>query len=185
LRIKSISHTGLTVSNFESAVRWYHEKFGFLLVSEDRLGKAETAKLFPLYGVKDAVVRLGFLRAPGGSVVEIFQFEPASEGGRAVWNAPGFTHIALNVSALPRVTAKLAAEGVEFATTIQRTGKVEWVFLLDPDGNLIELIDLKAARPLLKIAGGIVGRVFMRGKFAPYYRRPADASSGRGAGSAT
>lgn len=169
MRIKSISHAGLTVSNFEAAVRWYHDKFGFLLVSEDKMEPAVTEKLFSLYRVKDARVRLGFLRAPGGSVLEIFQFEPAAEGAPAVWNSPGFTHIALNVSALPATVQRLQAEGVQFATPIQRTGEVEWTFLLDPDGNLIELIDLKAARPLLKTVGGLVGALLKRSKFARYY----------------
>ena len=169
MRIKSISHSGLTVSDFRSAVAWYHEHFGFLLVSEDRLGPEETRELFPLYQVEGARVRMGFLMAPRGAVIELFQFEPARQGGAAVWNAPGFTHVALDVSGLRGWVERLSAVGVEFVTEPRRTGKVEWAFLRDPDGNLVELIDLKAARPALKAIGGLLGSTLKKGKYSTYY----------------
>lgn len=170
MKIKSISHAGLTVSDFQRSVAWYNEHFGFLLVSEDRLDQAMTASLFPLYGVKEARVRMGFLRAPGGSVIELFEFEPKKEGEPAIWNAPGFTHVALNVSGVPAWIERLEARGVEFVTPAQRTGNIDWAFLRDPDGNLVELIDLKASRPALKLVGGILGSALKRGKFAGYYK---------------
>jgi len=178
MKVKSISHSGLTVSDFEKAVRWYHERFGFLLVSEEILEPAATKALFPLYKVEGAKVRMGFLRAPGGSVLEIFQFQPALSRGAAgnhpTWNAPGFTHFALNVSGLAGWVKRLEAENVEFVTKPSKTGKVDWVFLKDPDGNLVELIDLKAARLALKYLGQILGTALKRGKFATYYapKRP-------------
>lgn len=169
MRIKSISHAGLTVSDFEAAVAWYHEHFGFLLVSEDRLGPEETRELFPLYRVEGARVRMGFLRAPRGAVIELFQFEPARDGAATVWNAPGFTHVALDVSGLEAWVKGLTAAGVEFVTQRQRTGNVEWAFLKDPDGNLVELIDLKALRPAIRTVGGLLGSAMKLGKFSPYY----------------
>ena len=174
MRVKSVSHAGLTVSDFGRAVRWYHEHFGFLLVSEDILEPEATKALFPLYRVEGARVRMGFLRAPGGSVIEIFQFEPAASRGAAgnhpTWNAPGFTHVALNVSGVAAWMERLEGKGVAFVAGPARTGNVDWAFLRDPDGNLVELIDLKAARPALKAVGGILGASLKRGKFAPYYR---------------
>jgi len=169
VKVKSVCHAGLTVSDFEAAVRWYHGKFGFLLVSEEILEPEATRRLFPLYKVEGARVRLGFLRAPGGSVLEIFEFSPKASGGAPVWNAPGFTHVALNVSGLPRWYESLKAEGVEFVAPPAKTGDVDWVFLKDPDGNLVELIDLKVSRPALKFVGGLLGAALKRGKFAGYY----------------
>jgi catechol 2,3-dioxygenase-like lactoylglutathione lyase family enzyme len=170
MRIKSISHAGLTVSDFERSVAWYHEHFGFLLVSEDILDQETTSSLFPLYGVREARVRMGFLRAPGGSVIELFEFEPARRGGPAIWNAPGFTHVAFNVSGVAKWIGMLGSKGVEFVTPAQRTGNIDWAFFKDPDGNLVELIDLKASRPALKLVGGILGSALKRGKFAGYYK---------------
>ena len=173
MRVKSICHAGLTVSDFGRAVRWYHENFGFLLVSEDVLEPEATKELFPLYRVEAARVRMGFLRAPGGSVIEIFQFEPAATrgaaGNRPTWNAPGFTHVALNVSHVADWVSRLEAKGIRFTTRPTRTGSVDWAFFEDPDGNLLELIDLKAARPALKLIGGLLGSSLKKGKFASYY----------------
>jgi catechol 2,3-dioxygenase-like lactoylglutathione lyase family enzyme len=173
MRVKSISHSGLTVSDFGRAVRWYHERFGFYLVSEDVLEPEATRELFPLYRVEGATLRMGFLRAPGGSVIELFQFEPALSRGEAgnhpTWNAPGFTHVAMNVSGIEAWVRDLEAKGVQFVTRPARTGDVEWVFLRDPDGNLVELIDLKASRPALKLVGGLLGAILKRGRFAAYY----------------
>ncbi len=169
MRIKSICHAGLTVSDFSAAVRWYHEKFGFLLVSEDVLEPGETEALFPLYRVSGARVRMGFLRAPGGSVLELFEFEPKEAGRAAVWNAPGFTHVAFNVSDVEAWCERLRAEGVEFVAPPSKTRGTEWVFLRDPDGNLVELIDLKALRPALRFLGGVLGVLLKRGQFAAHY----------------
>jgi catechol 2,3-dioxygenase-like lactoylglutathione lyase family enzyme len=169
MRVKSISHAGLTVSSFERAVAWYNENFGFLLVSEDYLGPEETRELFPLYGVKDAKVRMGFLRGPGGSVIELFEFDPKTKASPAIWNAPGYTHVAMNVSGVAGWVERLKAKGVKFVIPPHKTGNVDWVFLRDPDGNLVELIDLKASRTALRFVGGILGASLKRGKFAPYY----------------
>ena len=171
MKAHSICHAGLTVSDFEAAVRWYHDTFGFLLVSEDVLEPASTKALFPLYGVEGARVRMGFLRAPGGSVLELFEFSPKAEKRAAVWNAPGFTHIAMNVSGVARWYERLSAEGADFVTPPQRTGSVDWVFMRDPDGNLVELIDMKALRPAVRLIGGALGAALKRGKFSKYYKK--------------
>lgn len=169
MKIKGVCHAGLTVSDFERAVAWYHDRFGFLLVSEQVLEPAETASLFPLYRVEGARVRLGFLRAPGGSVLEIFSFDPAVPGSPATWNAPGFTHVAFHVAGVAAWKRRLEAEGVPFVVEPRSTAGTDWVFLRDPDGNLVELIDLKANRPALRFAGGLLGAALKKGKFAPYY----------------
>lgn len=170
MKARSICHAGLTVSDFGAAVRWYHDTFGFLLVSEDVLEPERTKELFPLYGVEGARVRMGFMRAPGGSVLEIFEFSPKAERWEPTWNAPGFTHLAMNVSGVSSWYERLKADGESFVTPPQRTGSVDWVFMRDPDGNLVELIDLKALRPAIRLVGGALGSIMRRRKFAGYYR---------------
>ncbi len=169
MKALSICHAGLTVSDFGAAVRWYHETFGFLLISEDVLEPADTKNLFPLYKVEGARVRMGFLRAPGGSVLEIFEFSPKAPFENTRWNAPGFTHIALNVKNVARWYQELTARGIRFVTPPNRTGDVDWVFLEDPDGNLVELIDLKVKRPAIRLVGSILGSILRRGAFSKYY----------------
>ena len=68
---------------------------------------------------------------------------------------------------------------MEFVTPLQRTGNVEWAFLRDPDGNLVELIDLKVLRPALKAVGGLLGTSLKRGKYCGLLPRTAVGGTGR------
>ncbi|MBN2658496.1 MAG: VOC family protein, partial [Spirochaetales bacterium] len=71
MKVKSLSHVGLTVSDFASAVRWYHDKFGCRLIDDNTLPPAQVTALKDLYGLENSSIKLGFLRVPGGGVVEI------------------------------------------------------------------------------------------------------------------
>ena len=169
MRIKSISHTGLTVSSLENAVKWYHEMFGMRLIDEQVLGKEQAEGLSSLYGVPETEIRLGFLRARGGGVIELFQFTPPLPPSPVVWARPGFTHAAFAVTNIPMWYKVLKDKEVCFFSEPQNTGKNQWVFLKDPDGNLIELIDLKSNYSAIKYAGGIAGHFMAKGKFKKYY----------------
>ncbi len=169
-KIHEIGHVGVTVSDFEAAVAWYHEMFGFYLVSEMTVEGEAANALSDLYGERDLTVRLGFMRAPGGGVLEIFQFTPAAPPEPVRWNRVGYTHLALSVSNVAVLTERLKAKGVEFVLDEpQFLGGAHWIFFKDPDGNLIELIDLHANRLPLKYLGGVIGRQYRSGKYSPYY----------------
>lgn len=169
LKIRSLSHVGVTISNFEKSVKWYYEKFGFRLIDEQILPKEQVNGLYNLYGLKDATVRLGILRAPKGGVVEIFEFKPAQEKTELVWNRPGITHLTLDVKNVNKWYKRLSGMGVKFYSPPQKTGVNEWVFLEDPDGNLIEMIDLKTNYFVIRILGGIAGWIMSKTKFKSYY----------------
>ena len=114
---------------------------------------------------------MGFLRAPDGSVLEIFQFSPPAEPEPVDWTRPGYTHIALSVRNVPGWVARLEARGIEFITPEPHfVGGAHWVFFRDPDGNLVELIDLHTNRLPLKYLGGLVGRQLRLGRWASHYR---------------
>ena len=169
MKIRSLSHVGVTVSSFEKSVKWYYEKFGFRLIDEQILSKEQVKGLHNLYGLEGAEVRLGFLRAPKGGVVEIFEFSEAQTKTKLAWNSPGLTHLTLDVKNVNRWYKKLLEMGVIFRSPPQKTGVNEWVFLEDPDGNLIELIDLKSNYFVIRLLGGIAGKVMAKRKFKKYY----------------
>ncbi len=169
MKIRSFSHVGLTVSNFEVAVKWYHDMFGFRLIDEQVLDAEQVNNLYALYRLHNTKVRLGFLRAPKGGVVEIFEFTPSKSPQDVCWNKPGLTHITLDVKNIEKWYQHLKSKDVHFFSKPQRTGKVEWVFLKDPDGNLIELIDLKANYQIIRLLGGVAGKAMAKGKFRKYY----------------
>ena len=75
MRVRSFSHAGITVSNFNEAVRFYWDVFGCPLV-----GVADTPsdRVRTFFGVDAAQPRskIGWIRVPGGGVLEIFEFQP-------------------------------------------------------------------------------------------------------------
>ncbi|MCQ1529487.1 VOC family protein [Lutispora saccharofermentans] len=169
MKVRSLSHAGLTVSSFEKAVKWYHESFGCWLISEQTLPREQVKELRELYGVEDASVRLGFLRFPKGGVIEIFEFTPLLPVEKMRWNKPGPTHITLDVKNVPKWYEHLKDKGVYFFSPPQDTDGNKWVFMKDPDGNLIELIDLKFNYPAIRILGSLIGKIMAGGKFKKYY----------------
>lgn len=175
MNIRSVSHVGLTVSDFERSVRWYSEMFGFKLVSEQILDEEQVSELYSLYELDNNSIRLGFLRGRKGGVIEIFEFQSSLPAEHMTWNRPGPTHITLDVKNVKRWYRDLKDRGVEFCTEPQVTDGNEWIFLKDPDGNLIELIDLKHNYYLIRALGGIAGWFMARGKFKEYYLEAGDA----------
>lgn len=170
MRIKSMSHVGLTVTDFDAAVKWYHEIFGFLLIDESTLPAEQVKQLENLYGMDNVSIRLGFLRAPGGSIIEIFEFDRKAVPENVKWNRPGPTHITFDVRKIKKWYKALTAENVEFFSEPQSTKGAEWVFLKDPDGNLIELIDMKMNNTIIKsFIGAVAGILFKRTKYRKCY----------------
>lgn len=169
MKIKSFSHVGITVNDFKSAVQWYNLNFGFKLIDEQYIDKDKVNELNKLYGVKDTSIHLGFLRTPKGGVIEIFEFSVKNDKAKLNWSIPGVTHLTLNVNNVEQWYKELSKRGIKFLCAPQKTGRIQWVFLEDPDGNLIELIDLKENRLIIKTIGGLVGSIMKKGKFKNYY----------------
>lgn len=169
MKIKSLSHVGITVSDFEKTVNWYDKMFGFKLIDEQFMTEEQVNKLTNLYGIKNMSIHLGFLRCPKGGVIEIFEFSEKEEGQKVIWNRNGITHLTLDVNHVEKWYCKLREKGVSFFSEPQRTGAVEWVFLQDPDGNLIELIDLKSNYFSIRHLGFIVEKVMCK-KYQKYYK---------------
>ncbi|WP_124055080.1 VOC family protein [Arcanobacterium ihumii] len=168
-KIHGLNHCGVTVSDFESAVKWYNKMFGFHLVNELHIDGDAADKLACLYGQKGMTVRLGFLGTQSNAMLEIFEFKPKELGQSTHWNQAGYSHAAVGVSNVPAVKRTLEAKGVEFVTGVQFTDGAHWAFMKDPDGNLVEIIDFHANRIVLDLASNIVGRVMKKAKFGSYY----------------
>ena len=112
MRARSFSHVGLTVSDFNRAVRFYWEVFGCPLV-----GVADTPsdRVRTFFGV-DApapTCKIGWIRAPGGGVLEIFEFRPAQPSVTVPWNRIGLTHFSFNVRNTQRWYDYLVSKGIE------------------------------------------------------------------------
>ena len=99
MRARSFSHVGLTVSDFNKAVKFYSEFFGCPLVG---VADAPPERVRSFFGVDAPAPRckIGWIRVPGGGVLEIFAFEPSRPPVVIPWNRIGLTHFSFNVTNL-------------------------------------------------------------------------------------
>ena len=152
MRVRSFSHCGITVSSFNKAVQFYWDVFGCPLV-----GVADTPpdRVRTFFGIEAGQAaqprcKIGWIRIPGGAVIEIFEFQPQLPPTVIPWNRVGLTHISFNVRNTQRWYHYLRSKGVECLSTPERSPRGHMFFFArDFDGNLIEMMDLglHALRP--------------------------------------
>ena len=173
MRARSFSHVGLTVSDFNRTVRFYWDVFGCPLV-----GVADTPpdRVRSFFGVEgDAPsCKIGWIRVPGGGVLEIFAFEPKMGPQPIPWNRVGLTHFSFNVRNTQRWYDYLRSKGVECLSPPEQSPRGHsFFFARDMDGNLIELIDLGYMHYVVQWLGPLGGWLFRRGMYRQYYELPA------------
>jgi catechol 2,3-dioxygenase-like lactoylglutathione lyase family enzyme len=169
VKVRSFSHTGITVSDFNRAVKFWWDIFRCPLVG---VSEAPADRIGGFFGVpaRDATCRIGWIRIPGGAVIEIFHFEPKLPADAVAWNRVGLTHICLNVRNIHRWHQHLVDNGVEVLGPPEQSPRGHWLFFCkDFDGNLIEITDLKHMYHVLGWLGPLGGLVFRRGMYKQYY----------------
>jgi catechol 2,3-dioxygenase-like lactoylglutathione lyase family enzyme len=171
MRARSFSHVGITVSDFNRFVQFYWDVFGCPLV-----GVADTPpeRVRSFFGV-DAPApscKIGWIRVPGGSILEIFEFRPQLGSQPIPWNRVGLTHFSFNVRNTQRWYDYLVSKGVECVSKPERSPRGHtFFFARDCDGNLIEMIDLGYMYFVLQWLGPLGGWLFRRGMYKKYYER--------------
>ena len=169
MKARSFSHSGITVSDFNRAVRFYWEIFGCPLVG---VSDAPPERMRGFFGVDApaATCKIGWIRIPGGAVIEIFHFEPQQPAEPVVWNRLGLTHICLNVRGIQKWHDYLVSKGVTIVSPPEQSPRGHWLFFVkDFDGNLIEITDLGHMYYVLKWGGPLGGWIFRRGMYRKYY----------------
>jgi catechol 2,3-dioxygenase-like lactoylglutathione lyase family enzyme len=139
------AHTNLIARDWRVLATFYESVFGCRLIPPERdLSGDAVARGSQVPG---AALRGVHLLLPGhgpeGPTLEIFTYAPVAEGPPPLANRPGFGHIAFAVSDVGEaVAAVLAAGGSrhgDVVTTSAGSRHVTWVYVRDPEGNLIEL----------------------------------------------
>ena len=187
MKARSFSHCGITVSSFNKAVKFYWEVFGCPLVgvadtppdrvrsffgvateAESRRSPAEARSATA--GEGGPRCKIGWIRVPGGAVLEIFEFQPQLPPRVVPWNGVGLTHISFNVRNLNKWHDYLTRKGVECVSRPERSPRGHsFFFARDFDGNLIELMDLGYMHYVLQWLGPLGGWIFRRGMYRQYY----------------
>lgn len=172
MKIKSLCHAGLTVRDLEASARWYWDVFSLPLVAAGEMSREDLDRMKALYRLDDCSLKFGMLLCPKGGTIEIFEFSRTEESEHS-WNSPGITHITFDVKKISRWHEKLSArQDVEVLTPVQNTDGNEWFFFRDPDGNLVELMDLKFNYFLMRYMGRIAGFFMRKFQYKSVYKVP-------------
>jgi glyoxylase I family protein len=171
MKVRSFSHVGITVSSFNRFVQFYSDVFGCRLVG---VADHPSERVRTFFGVEGArSLKVGWVRVPGGGILEIFEFQPQQPAAPIPWNRVGLTHFSFNVRNTRKWHDYLVSKGVEIVTTPERSPRGQWFFFVrDFDGNLIELIDLGFMHYVLALGGALGGWLFRRGMYRQYYQAP-------------
>jgi catechol 2,3-dioxygenase-like lactoylglutathione lyase family enzyme len=137
-------HVGITVKSLEKTIDFYKKYFGFELENSFTFPAAFFENNRVLYNLEDGIsAPAAFLKSPDGVVLELFEFSKQLPFQAAEWNRPGYHHLCFKVENVPEKYQEMKADGVEFYFEPGFRGDPKngeyWVFLKDPDGNMIEL----------------------------------------------
>ena len=139
-------HTNLVAKDWIRLARFYQQVFGCVMVPPER--RLEGKWLEDATGVPDAQIRGAQLRLPGygeeGPTLEIFQYDQEEGRPKTAVNRPGFAHIAFAVEEVEAAREAVIAAGGGVvgeivSVEIPPAGKVIFVYVTDPEGNIIEL----------------------------------------------
>ena len=149
-RIVAADHTGITVSNLERSLAFWHDVLGFEY-SHTTHQKGKMAE--EITGVADAEINLAVVKAPGGHKIELLEYLAPADRKKRTGLRPcdvGHVHVALTVDDLEAVLNTIAASGCKEAgepqtlTSGPNAGK-RVVYVRDPDGTTIEFMELPAS----------------------------------------
>jgi len=137
-----LTHIGICVSDWERALRFYRDLLGFQYLSELQVAGEPTDTLLQL---RNVTLRAIYLERDGTRIELLHYPTPGHQGdGRPrAMNQLGLTHLSLRVDNLAATVDALKQAGVR----ILEKSRIDIpafdaaaVFITDPDGTLIELV---------------------------------------------
>lgn len=143
--IDAVAHIGITVEDLERSVKFYCENFGFNYLRGAHFSRPFFEKNHSLYHLSPETTQChtAVLESPDHNMqLELFRFTNHLAPEQTPWNRCGFTHFAMTTSDVPSMVAQLQKNNVEFCIDMDvRPDGGHWVFVRDPDGNLIEIME--------------------------------------------
>ena len=130
---------GITVADLDRAVDFYAETFDLDVVAECAVGGDAFAEAVAVEGASAAFAHLD----AGGSIVELVEYEPAGEESAdpPELNRPGATHLGLTVDDVEAFYDGLADDVETLSPPRTTESGTTVLFVRDPEGNLIEVLD--------------------------------------------
>lgn len=145
-----IHHTAISTPNLARLIRFYQEMFGFERVQEFGWPRG-VGMINGVIGLPDCAAKAAMLRR-GDSMLELFEFSHPTPRPQDT-NRPacdhGYTHICFHVEDVVAEHARCEAAGMRFHCKPESSGGLAFTYGRDPDGNVIELLQvLDANHPI-------------------------------------
>jgi catechol 2,3-dioxygenase-like lactoylglutathione lyase family enzyme len=145
-RIKSVDHTGITVSSLDEALSFWVGAMGFKHLYTWDFENSSFVE--GLVGVKEAAMRLAMVEGPG-HLIELLEYR--SPDDRRIMKPRscdvGSVHVAFYVAGIDALLARLAAAGwnalgkVQTVESGERAG-LRLIYVRGPDGVTLEFLQL-------------------------------------------
>lgn len=146
--LKGIVHVGLTVKDLDRSVAFYRDVLGLAYLGEMKMEGPETERLFQRKGCTARVAYLNGSQELAAPPVELIQFEdqePRQQAGDLFRTS--ISELCFTTDDIDKEYQRLKELGVEFLSepqTFDSTqygfGKSRAVYLRDPDGIILEII---------------------------------------------
>ena len=139
-------HTNIVARDWRRLVAFYQEVFGCVPVPPERDLSGEWFDAAT--GIPGAHAQGMHLRLPGygedGPTLEVFQYNRMADGPPPAVNRSGLAHLAFAVEDVEAareavLAAGGGAVGEVVSLDIPGAGRVTFVYMTDPEGNIIEL----------------------------------------------
>jgi catechol 2,3-dioxygenase-like lactoylglutathione lyase family enzyme len=144
--MSGVHHTGIIVKNLDRSIYFYHDLLGLEFDREpspwfsgDELGRA--------VGVPGASLRQVCLRV-GNDILELLEYgnPPEHNAEPPTQNQLGAMHVGLRVDDIVATKSDLESKGVVFLSDVNIVDDGvlagwRWVYLHDPDGITLELVE--------------------------------------------
>jgi catechol 2,3-dioxygenase-like lactoylglutathione lyase family enzyme len=178
-RIKSVDHTGFTVSSLEDSLRFWVDLLGFKHLYTWTFATGRF--IDELVGVPGAALRLAMVEAPG-HMIELLEY--TSPNDRQTYKPRscdvGSVHVAFYVENIEAMLARVAGVGwlpvgnIQAVESGEREG-LRLIYVRGPDGVTVELLQLPEDAPTqAKQRGGKLGRKRRSARFKPRAERMTD-----------
>jgi len=131
-------HVGITVADLDRTVDFYAETFDLDVVAEFSVGGDAFAEAVAVEGASAEFAHLD----AGGTTVELVAYEPVGEGSiDPELNRPSATHLGLSVEDVESFYESLADDVETLSPPRTTSSGTTVLFVRDPEGNLIEVLD--------------------------------------------
>ncbi len=148
MKIKGITHTGITVRNLEKSLPFYRDFLGLKQISQPS-DPVYDPNEGPAVGVPEAIIRTVLLEAAHRQLIELLEYtQPPSVIDKPMpQNTLGAHHVSFTVDDIEAWRDKLKDNSVDYNAEPKVIGPgmmegIKWLYFIDPDGIVLEFMEL-------------------------------------------